>query len=76
MQVEVCMQVQFYGMFYQNKRKIKKRRVRSIEYLRYGRDETLDRVSNFLFSGFLCAQKLSFLDHGRDIYALAWAGRQ
>lgn len=25
---------------------------------------------------FMCAQKLSFLDHGREIYALAWAGRQ
>lgn len=30
----------------------------------------------FSVSGFLCAQKLSFLDHGREIYALAWAGRQ
>lgn len=33
------------------------------------------RIFFFCF-WFLCAQKLSFLDHGRDIYALAWAGRQ
>lgn len=63
--------------FTPNKRKKgKKKKGISIEYLRYGRDETFGRVSNFLFSGFLCAQKLSFVDHGREIYALAWAGRQ
>lgn len=47
------MQVQFYGMFYKKGKKEEKKGI-SIEYLRYGRDETLGRVSNFLFSGF-CA---------------------
>lgn len=39
------------------KGKLKKKGIR-IEYLRYGRDETLGRVSSFLFSGF-CALKSS-----------------
>lgn len=62
-------------------KKGKKKKGISIEYLPYGRDETLGRVSNFFFCfWFLCAWRkqkaLSFLDHGREIYALAWAGRQ
>lgn len=32
--------------------------------------------SRIPFFWLLCAQKLSFVDHGRDTYALAWAGRQ
>lgn len=58
------------------KRKKKGKKGISIEYLRYGRDETLGRVSNFLFSGFCFvrlekAKALSFVGRGREIYALA-----
>lgn len=43
------------------KGKLKKKGI-SIEYLRYGRDETFGRVSNFLFLFLLlCAQKLPSL---------------
>lgn len=71
------MQVQFYGMFYKTKKEKGRLKKEGYEYRvpPYGKDETFGRVSNFFF-WFLCAQKLSFLDHGRDIYALAWAGRQ
>lgn len=65
--------------FTPNKRKKGKKEGYQVSSIKYGRYETLGRVSNFLFSGF-CAlgesKRLSFLDHGSDIYALAWAGRQ
>lgn len=71
----VCrlMQVQIYGMFYKKEKEEKKGI--SIEYLLMVEMKPLVE-SRIFFFWFLCAQKLSFLDHGREIYALAWAGRQ
>lgn len=68
------MQVQFYGMFYKKEKKRKKGYKYRVPP--YGRDETLGRVSNFLFSGFCFvrlekAKALSFVGRGREIYALA-----
>lgn len=71
------MQVQFYGMFYKNKRKKRKIKKEGYKYQVSSMVEMKHLVeSRIFFFWFLCAQKLSFLDHGREIYALAWAGRQ
>lgn len=55
--LKFVMQVQFYGMFYKTKGNLKKEGYK-YRVPPYGRDETLGRVSNFLFSGF-CALKSS-----------------
>lgn len=68
------MQVQFYGMFYKKKENLKKKGM-SIECLLMVEMKPLVE-SRIFFFWFLYAQKLSFVDHGREIYALAWAGRQ
>lgn len=59
MQVEVYMQVQFYGMFYKTKGKLKKEGYK-YRVPPYGRDETLGRVSNsfFLFLVFVRSKAL------------------
>lgn len=62
--------------FTPNKRKKrKKNKGINIEYLLMVEMKPLVK-SRIFFFWFLCAQKLSFVDHGREIYALAWAGRQ
>lgn len=59
----------------QEKGKLKKKKGISIEYLFYGRDETLGKVSNFLFSvsGF-CALKSSLFWIMVGTYML-WLGQ-
>lgn len=61
--------------FTKTRKKGKKKKGMSIQYLLMVEMKPLVE-SRIPFFWFLCAQKLSFLDHGREIYALAWAGRQ